>query len=762
MISPFLVADRNLVVARDPLSPRCQGLQDELNGVLKRIEIEHARLSTASPGNKAAIIDEIERLQHDAELLEKQLEDCVAGPVSNVRIIGAEYTQATQYFRSLLNPCPDLPATGGQCPDNEIPLVAGKDTVVRTYINVSQDAAFPAIAGLSGRLQVRKFGNPAWEAQLTPINAPVTPRRDSEIDRSAADHTLNFRIPGDLCEGLVQIEVTAFDAAHPGFPGFTSQSSLAFLSFRNTAPLKIRLVWIRYQNQARGFDLSAPSINDFWMTAQFSLRTYPIPEIVLVRDSEELYDGDFTSFFASGGPNARGTTGTVFEIIKALRLAEDLGSDVQYLAVIPSAPNQTGASGWAAGTRQSITEVFAGATMAQEIGHHCIGSFHAPCGGPNQDPNYPTYDNYPSGSIGEFGFNTVTSAVFNPAVAYDFMSYCSPVWVSPYMYRRLFSCYAQAAANQIFGAAEFVSNPRKHLDLLLTIYRNCKIEIHGTPKLIDATPRVPTGVDTPYFIELRDNDDRILRAQRLLLSDAHVDLEAGPLDFAVEIPWSDATSHIVVCKGCEELTTIKVGEAPPNVTVVSPKKGHKLGGVQRVEWQIDGGADGVKSFVRYSHDGGRLWQHLASELSKTWLEVNVDLLPSGEEAFFEVLAVRGIQTATARSATFVVSPQDCQVGIVVPEDGASFIESSSVHLFGFAHSPEGSVGSDTLLWTSDVDGRIGIGQDLVTHQLSVGTHRITVSAPDACGSATDTRLIHIRQRDFRVFRPGELVAASQL
>src|SRR5207342_2359761 len=78
-----------------------------------------------------------------------------------------------------------------------------------------------------------------------------------------------------------------------------------------------------------------------------------------------------------------------------------------------------------------------GTTLAQEMGH-ALDRKHAPAGpvgGP--DPDYPDYDGYPSGSIGEYGFDVVTSEVYDPNSSSDFMSYGSDRWVSPYTYMGL-------------------------------------------------------------------------------------------------------------------------------------------------------------------------------------------------------------------------------------------------------------------------------------------------------------------------------------
>ena len=56
------------------------------------------------------------------------------------------------------------------------------------------------------------------------------------------------------------------------------------------------------------------------------------------------------------------------------------------------------------------------------------------------DANYPAYEPYDTvnarmASIGEFGLDVSTGAIYDPAVAKDYMSYCNPQWTSLYHYR---------------------------------------------------------------------------------------------------------------------------------------------------------------------------------------------------------------------------------------------------------------------------------------------------------------------------------------
>ena len=275
---------------------------------------------------------------------EQQLERCLRQPPV-LRIDGVEQTQAVQFFRPALQPCPDRPASSS-CPNNDIKLIAGKATVLRAYVDVAPGGS-PQIASLSGVLETRPSGSGTWDLPLTPINAPIAARPVAGIDRSAAQHTLNFRLPASRCRGSLETRLTVFDAAHPGEADYTSAPTSATLRFVNAPPLRIRLIRIRYRNAARGLDLAAPSLDEFWATAQFVLQTYPVPSIHIEADLEELYDGDFSGLFDEPA-GAIGTTGSVFTIIDRIMLAEERSSNVKYIALIPGAPaNQSGALGWA-------------------------------------------------------------------------------------------------------------------------------------------------------------------------------------------------------------------------------------------------------------------------------------------------------------------------------------------------------------------------------------------------------------------------------
>jgi len=529
-----------------------------------------------------------------------------------------------------------------------------------------------------------------------------------------------------------------YDALHPGESGYTSQSFLRTLSFVETATLKIRLVRIHYKNAARAMDIPAPTTADFWTTAQYTLKTYPIPGIDVVRDTVELYDGDFTSFFASAGPGAQGTTGTIFDILTNLRNAESFPGDVHYLAIIPGFPaNHTGASGWAISRRQ-IVEVLNGPAMAQEIGHDSGFPHHAPgCGAGDPDPNYPVYDSYPSSSIGEFGFDVIDSVVFDPAVTEDFMSYCPNPWVSPYVYLGLLNTFQSAA--RLAGN----SAPRNQ-DLLtaaFSVSSNGKVSSFqpGFPGAAPASPA--NGEATPYAIELHDKNGNPLVRERLRLTTPYQSLDDAQLDFSVAVPWRPEGRSLVIKRDDQVMSTHPIGSSAPTVEIKPLLSGPGRSERISVSWAASGAGRGKWRYaLRYSNDNAQTWFVLAANLTRTKHTVDLDQLPGGDHCVLQVLCVADMRAGVAMSEPFRVPLKPNTVEILTPHNGDVFEPGQPVPLFGFTHSSVGSSDPDGLNWSSSIDGFLGSGAQVVAHALTPGRHGITLSSEDGLGGEISTSI----------------------
>ena len=63
-----------------------------------------------------------------------------------------------------------------------------------------------------------------------------------------------------------------------------------------------------------------------------------------------------------------------------------------------------------------------------------MGRHHSPCGSAaSPDPGYP----YAGGFIGAWGYDTTVGQLKAPTTYKDIMGYCSPNWVSDYVYKKI-------------------------------------------------------------------------------------------------------------------------------------------------------------------------------------------------------------------------------------------------------------------------------------------------------------------------------------
>jgi uncharacterized protein YjdB len=74
--------------------------------------------------------------------------------------------------------------------------------------------------------------------------------------------------------------------------------------------------------------------------------------------------------------------------------------------------------------------------------------------------------------------------------------------------------------------------------------------------------------------------------------------------------------------------------------------------------------------------------------------------------------------------------------ITSPADGARFAEAATITFSGSGTDPEdGDLTGSALVWTSSLDGQIGIGASFTRDDLSTGTHTIRLTATDSDGGS---------------------------
>lgn len=293
-----------------------------------------------------------------------------------------------------------------QAAADQVPVVAGRDGLARAFVAASgANSAAPIV-------RVHWQGT-AGSGSLTlagPGSVPTSPAEGTLGD------TFSALVAGNVIGADTQIYVEVdpdnviaeTDETNNRYPA----SGWLDLAAVVVPTLEITLVPITFQGVTP--DLSDPAAFledtlDMLPIAEYDIEVRPTPWVI----SESTLDwgavlGDIANLRASDG-SARMYHGII---------------DPGYSSGIAG----IGYIGWPVAV--SWNRSGAAGVVAHELGHN-FNLTHAPCG-TGGNPSYPHAD----GKIGVWGYELDSATLYDPAVRYDFMSYCNPVWISDYSYDR--------------------------------------------------------------------------------------------------------------------------------------------------------------------------------------------------------------------------------------------------------------------------------------------------------------------------------------
>lgn len=674
-------------------------------------------------------------------------------------IAGVELTQATQYF-SINGQGSDYAA------DNSVPLIAQRELMLRIYVNDRGVALLPKyVTGRVTVYRVNNYGPDQHIATLSPTNGPLRAKSSAAIDRGDSDQTLNFRLRAAKCQGTLRFHVSikeqpplfdnplameaeplssvnsspigsmAFTLLQPeneapdlvASPEGPSSTAIVHGRFESVPTFRVRAVLVHYTGG--GQDIPAPSGLDFAKTFEYVLKTYPIGRLEFSDCVEIDYDGDLSVPGGGCGPGWEGLLGVLREVAA--------GSDDNdiYVGLLPNGVMSNNGIIGCGNTGVAASINGNGPAMAQEIGH-ALSRQHAPCGGADGvDQNYPTYNGYLSGSIGEYGFDVFGSRVFNPARTYDFMGYCPSTWVSPHTYIGLRNAI-QARFSQ-FAMASLVNDARQE-----TLFLNFRVDRDGTVEMLPSfhllsVPQ-PTYGDLPSEIacELLDETGRVLCFHRCRLTEKTQD-EYGPhVNYQEVIPWAKRAVQIRFLRNREVLHVHDIEKTEPSIKIRTAKIRYAEKGT-KLAWSAMSDDSQQTYFVRYSNDDGAAWHVIGANLRKTEFHAKLGALPGGERCMFQIVAISGVRTSVAETEPFSSPLKPRAAAILSPPSNTEVPESETVILRGGAFSPDFGLGDlEDVLWTSNLDGPLGEGIVLVVENLSIGFHTITLTVPDGIGGTS--------------------------
>lgn len=356
---------------------------------------------------------------------------------------------------------------------DELALYQGVKVQLEKGGIANDDKKVHAIAGREGILRVHVTPAAGWApreviAELTlqvegkePKVLTATKNVAEASVESDLDSTINIDLPNGALEMGAKYQVRLL--TKPGqtgslkAPRFPAADALAPLDMMDTGEaLRVVLVPIK----ANGYtpDVSEAQIERYRKQLQ---AMYPVRKVEIKVHAVYSYGGYL-------GPRGIGISGAL-DAVTALRKTENADKDVYYYGVFaPTSSWSTycigscttglchltdpGDTFLRACVGVGFTGTSSAGTMAHELGH-AHGIPHAPCGSvAGADDDYP----YSGGKIGAWGWDQRTHSLVSPTKHYDFMSYCSPEWISDYAYDRISHRmdYVRKAAAVVGGVSQ--------------------------------------------------------------------------------------------------------------------------------------------------------------------------------------------------------------------------------------------------------------------------------------------------------------------
>ena len=622
--------------------------------------------------------------------------------------------------------------------NNSVPLIAGKPTFVRVYVDCGAGcASLPNVTGV-----LRGYG-PSGELPGSPLSPTgfmrsITAYHESwQFQRGDLRKTLNFTLPPEWLTGTITLTAEISGTRYS-----------EMVPFRPAQTVRVIYVPIRYKGRS-------PDPVRIHTGSSWALQVFPTSRINYVPGTTLDWDqclkkSVLCPLWYHNSLNLLNRLTTMYHLVNAY--VYGWLPEGTYNGGI-SDPTWNGGAGKAAFGDDHPSE--GRRIFAHEIGH-LLGRRHTnsvSCKSNNIDPrtDWPWVSS--DSLIHEWGLDGYSfgwlvsspSALKNPASTYDYMSYCGSlndgnVWTSSWTYSHIFSetLRLQGAAQAIQAMTAitqpyFIASGLVYTDDTAIIDPIWVI----TPTEVPQNP--PAG--TQYCLEAQDAGGTVLSGHcfDLAFRDYETGEATGVDGFNLMLPYPSGVARIVLRKGAQQLAVRPVSAHVPTVTVLFPNGGETWAatGTYAITWTAsDADGDPLAYSVLYSPNGSD-WLPVAAGITQTQVAVNAAELAGGNAARVRVLASDGVNTTADESdAPFTVARKGPQAFILSPERDIIIVPGTPLWLQGYAYDLEDGTLPDTALrWSSSRDGNLGTGSQVLV-SLSPGEHVITLTATDSDGNVT--------------------------
>ncbi len=618
-----------------------------------------------------------------------------------------------------------------QTMQNTVPLAADNPTWVRVYAQSSRGPVANVNCVLHGFRGTTPIGT------ITAIKPNITVQPPTALTTLRENQNLswNFNLPpawivaGDL---HLVAEINPGGTIIELIPeNNTIERSVSFTPRRT---MRVAFVPVRYHTLVTD-DL--PVQNQILPMMLFMQRMYPISDIqgeiiaapmewtgiVSLKALQNIYDSEI-----------KDRLNTRFNLFNANRPPEQRID--QIYGVFPNSAGLSFCSSdplWFGGKGRTAYCIIQDVYLPHEIGHN-LGLRHPntadACGAADSNTDWP----FNNATIQDVGVD-VLSRMIKPSSNHDLMTYCPnpPSWISPFSATKIFN------ADGIPQPA--VQSPEAEVTYLFV---RGKVDTAGTVTLSPSwqlnmiSPPLNPPAGSAYCIDLRNSTNVTLTSYcfdpqfSIYESGDTVDTTT----FEVGLPMVTGAVKVAVRKFGDPVPIAQTTASahPPSVAVLYPNGGENLSGSVTVSWQgTDPDMDTLFYHLLFSRDGGATWLPIVEYLTTTTYTLDTSSLPGGAGGRFRVIASDGFHSSQDDSNGSFTSPDNPPlIGIGRPDDGSQGLLPLSLSGAGY-DLEEGMLPDNQLTWTSDVDGLLGTGANLVLDTLSLGLHNITLTASDSQG-----------------------------